>query len=101
MAILEELPTVELLDTLDLEPTPDIFLETLILCVKNYALLEQRRCIKQKNLKKSILISEIKSLKKNPILTHQEEIRRAELNLTNHVESELKIELQNFKNSKI
>jgi hypothetical protein len=33
MAILEELPTVELLDTLDLEPAPDIFLETLILCV--------------------------------------------------------------------
>ncbi len=42
MAILEELPTVELVDTLDLEPTPDIFLETLILCVKNYALLEQK-----------------------------------------------------------
>jgi hypothetical protein len=64
MATLEELPTVELLDTLDLDPAQDIFLETLILCVKNYALLEQRRCIKQKNLKKSILISEVKSLKK-------------------------------------
>ena len=43
------------------------------------------------------MISEIKSLKKNPTLTNQEEIRRAELNLTNHVEAELKIELQNFK----
>jgi hypothetical protein len=54
MAIFDELPSVELLDTLDLDPAPDIFLETLILCVKNYALLEQRRCIKLKNLKKSI-----------------------------------------------
>jgi hypothetical protein len=61
MAILDELPPVKLLDTLDLDPAPDIFLETLILCVKNYALLEQRRCIKLKNLKKSILISEIKN----------------------------------------
>ncbi len=61
MAILDELPPVELLDTLDLDPAPDIFLETLILCVKNYALLEHRRCIKLKNLKKSILISKIKN----------------------------------------
>jgi hypothetical protein len=61
MGILDELPSVDLLDTLDLEPTPDIFLETLILCVKNYALLEQRRSIKLKNLKKSILISEVKN----------------------------------------
>jgi exonuclease III len=98
MAILDELPPVELLDTLNLDPSPDIFLETLILCVKNYALLEQRRCIKLKNLKKSILISEIKTLKKtNDPLLNQEAIRQAELNLTNHVESELKIELQNYK----
>jgi exonuclease III len=98
MAIFDELPTVELLDTLDLDPDPDIFLETLILCVKNYALLEQRRCIKLKNLKKSILISEIKALKKNNFnLQNQEDIRQAELNLSNHVETELKIELQNYK----
>jgi exonuclease III len=63
-ATLEDLPSVELLDTLDLDPAPDIFLETLILCVKNYALLEQRRSIRLKNLKKSILISEVKALKK-------------------------------------
>jgi hypothetical protein len=55
MAILDELPPVELLDTLVLDPSPDIFLETLILCVKNYALLEQRRCIKLKNLKNPFL----------------------------------------------
>jgi hypothetical protein len=98
MAIFDELPSVELLDTLDLDPAPDIFLETLILCVKNYALLEQRRCIKLKNLKKSILISEVKTLKKNNAnLLNQEAIRQAELNLTSHVESELKIELQNYK----
>jgi hypothetical protein len=98
MAIFDELPSVELLDTLDLDPAPDIFLETLILCVKNYALLEQRRCIKLKNLKKSILISEVKTLKKNNAnLLNQEAIHQAELNLTNHIESELKIELQNYK----
>jgi hypothetical protein len=37
---LDALPTMEFLDTLSLEPTPDIFLETLILCVKNNALQE-------------------------------------------------------------
>jgi exonuclease III len=98
-ATLEDLPSVELLDTLDLDPAPDIFLETLILCVKNYALLEQRRSIRLKNLKKSILISEVKALKKNniPAQTDFDAIRRAELNLTNHVESELKAELQNYR----
>jgi len=34
---LEALPSMEFLDELSLEPSPDIFLETLILCIKNYA----------------------------------------------------------------
>jgi hypothetical protein len=38
---LDNLPSIKFLDSLSLEPSPDIFLETLMLCVKNNALLEQ------------------------------------------------------------
>ncbi len=61
---LENLPSTEFLDSLILEPSPDIFLETLILCVKNNALLEQHRSIAVNNVKKNELISKVKSLKK-------------------------------------
>jgi hypothetical protein len=61
---LENLPSMEFLNSLTLTHNPDVFLETLILCVKNNALLEQRRSIKIKNLKKSELIARVKSLKK-------------------------------------
>ena len=73
-------------------------LETLILCVKNNALLEQRRAIKIKNLKKSELISRVKSLKKvNNEDRDNNAIFRAELALSNFVEKELKFELENYK----
>ncbi len=49
----ENLPNMEFLDSLVLDLSPDIFLETLILCVKNNALLEQRRCINVNNVKKA------------------------------------------------
>ncbi len=49
---LDNLPSTEFLDSFILEPSPDIFLETLILCVKNNALLEQRRSIAVNNVKK-------------------------------------------------
>jgi hypothetical protein len=52
---IENLPSIEFLDSLSLEPSPDIFLETLILCVKNNALLEQRRSIAVNNVKKMSL----------------------------------------------
>jgi hypothetical protein len=61
---LENLPSMEFLDSLTLTHTPDIFLETLILCVKNNALQEQRRLIKIKNLKKAISFLVLKASKK-------------------------------------
>ncbi len=80
------------------ELDPDVFLETLILCVKNNALLEQRRAIKIKNLKKSELISRVKSLKKVNIKDRDNNaIFRAESALSNFVEKELKFELENYK----
>jgi hypothetical protein len=54
------MPSMEFLDELSLEPTPDIFLETLILCIKNNALQEQRRSINVNNVKKSELILRVK-----------------------------------------
>jgi hypothetical protein len=93
---LENLPSMEFLNSLSLTHNPDVFLETLILCVKNNALLEQRRAIKIKNLKKSELISRVKSLKKVNIEDRDNNaIIRAELALSNFVEKELKFELLN------
>jgi hypothetical protein len=95
---LENLPSMEFLNSLTLTHTPDIFLETLILCVKNNALLEQRRLIKVKNLKKSDLISRVKSLKKvNFEERDNNAIFRAEAALSNFIEKELKNELENYK----
>ncbi len=95
---LENLPSMEFLDSLTLTHTHDIFLETLILCVKNNALQEQRRLIKIKNLKKSDLISRVKSLKKvNFEDRDNNAIFRAEAALSNFVEKELKNELENYK----
>jgi hypothetical protein len=62
---LEKLPSMEFLDSLTLTHNPDVFLETLILCVKNNALQEQRRAIKIKNIKKSELISSVKPPQKS------------------------------------
>ncbi len=95
---LDALPPMEFLDTLSLEPTPDIFLETLILCVKNNALQEQRRCINVNNVKKSELILKVKTLNKLSLQDRDNNaIILAEAALTRHVEKELKIELENFK----
>jgi hypothetical protein len=88
---LENLPSMEFLNSLTLTHNPDVFLETLILCVKNNALLEQGRAIKIKNLKKSELISRVKSLKKVNIEDRDNNaIFRAESALSNFVEKELK-----------
>ncbi len=85
----------EFLDSLLLTHNPDVFLETLILCVKNNALQEQKRAIKIKNLKKSELISRVKSLKKVNIEDRNNSaIFRAESALSNFVEKELKFELE-------
>jgi hypothetical protein len=89
---------MEFLDSLELDPTPDIFLETLILCVKNNALLEQRRSINVNNVKKSELILRVKSLKKTEnALQNANEIILAERALSRHVEKELKLELENYR----
>ncbi len=50
--ICENLPPIEFFDALELDPDPDIFFETLVLCIKNNALLEQNRYIKIKHVKK-------------------------------------------------
>jgi hypothetical protein len=93
---LENLPDMEFLDSLALDPSPDIFLETLILCVKNNALLEQRRCINVNNVKKSELILRVKSLKKSENASAND-IILAERALSRHVENELKMELENYR----
>ena len=99
---LENLPSTEFLDNLTLEPSPDIFLETLILCVKNNALLEQRRSIAVNNVRKNELIAKVKSLKKlSPADRDVNAIIRAEAALTSHVEKELKIELENYRKFEI
>jgi hypothetical protein len=95
---LENLPSMEFLDSLTLTHNPDVFLETLILCVKNNALQEQRRAIKIKNIKKSELISRVKSLKKvNFEDRDNNAIFRAESAFSNFVERDLKFELENYK----
>jgi hypothetical protein len=89
---------MEFFDELSLEPTPDIFLETLILCIKNNALQEQRRSINVNNVKKSELILRVKTLKKADIGNRDENaIIHAERALTAHIEKELKIELENYR----
>ena len=96
------MPSTEFLDNLTLEPSPDIFLETLILCVKNNALLEQRRSIAVNNVRKNELIAKVKSLKKlSPADRDVNAIIRAEAALTSHVEKELKIELENYRKFEI
>ncbi len=94
---LEAMPSMEFLDELSLEPTPDIFLETLILCIKNNALQEQRRSINVNNVKKSELILRVKTLKKSDIANRDENaIIQAEQALTTHIKKELKSELENY-----
>jgi hypothetical protein len=86
---LETKPSMEFLDELSLEPTPEIFLETLILCIKNNAFQEQRRSINVDNVKKSELILCVKTLKKSDIANRDENaIIQAERALTAHIEKE-------------
>ncbi len=93
---LEQLPDFEALNTLPLAPTPDIFLETLILCVKDNALKEQQRLIQISTARKNELIGRFKNLKfdnrPNFLL-----IQRTENELSQVIESELRSELENFK----
>ena len=93
---LEQLPNFEALNTLTLAPTPDIFLETLILCVKNNALKEQQRSIQISTARKNELIGRLKNLKidnrPNFLL-----IQRTENELSRVIEAELRSELENFK----
>ena len=67
-ANLDELPNLEYLDNLSLDPDPAIFMETLILCIKNNALLEQQRLSKLGNSKQNSLITEIKNLKNDTMV---------------------------------
>jgi hypothetical protein len=95
---LEAMPSMEFLDELSLEPTSDIFLETLILCIKNNALQEQRRSINVNNVKKSELILRVKTFKNADIANRDKNaIIQAERALTSHIEKELKIELENYR----
>jgi hypothetical protein len=95
---LENLPSLEMLNTLELVPSPAVFFETLILCVKNNALLEQKRIYNNKNIKMSGLISRIKALKNVPFHERNHlELENAERSLNAYVERELKIELENYR----
>ena len=60
---MENLPTLDFLDSLALDPDPSIFMETLILCIKNNALQEQKRIGTVGNITKDIVISRLKILK--------------------------------------
>jgi hypothetical protein len=95
---LDNLPSLEMLNTLELVPSPAVFFETLILCVKNNALLEQKRIYNNKNIKMSGLISRIKALKNVPFHERNHlELENAERSLNAYVERELKIELENYR----
>ncbi len=76
-----------------MDPDPAIFMETLILCIKNNALLEQQRLSKLGNSKQNSLITEIKNLKN----VNAASIQRKERELSVLIELGLKKELENFK----
>jgi len=97
-ANLDELPNLEYLDSLSLDPDPAIFMETLILCIKNNALLEQQRLSKLGNTKQNSLITEIKNFKReNYGNVNAASIQRKERELSVLIELGLKKELENFK----
>jgi len=96
-ANLDELPNLEYLDNLSLDPDPAIFMETLILCIKNNALLEQQRLSKLGNTKQNSLITEIKNFKReNYGNVNAAIIQRKERELSVLIELGLKKELENF-----
>ncbi len=97
-ANLDELPDLEYLDNLSLDPDPAIFMETLILCIKNNALLEQKRLSKLGNSKQNSLITEIKNFKKDNLgNVNAASIQRKERELSVLIELGLKKELENLK----
>jgi hypothetical protein len=72
-------------------------METLILCFKNNALLEQQRLSKLGNSKQNSLITEIKNLKnENHGNVNAASIQRKERELSVLLELGLKKELENF-----
>ncbi len=95
---LENLPSLDFLDSLALDPDPSIFFETLVMCIKNNALLEQKRIGTLGNIKKNEVISRIKALKKdNNGNVNSQQILREERLLSNLVETDLKRDLENYR----
>jgi hypothetical protein len=78
---------------LDLQYCNDaLFFDTLVHCVRNSALLQQKKNVNIRSQRKNELISRIKTLKENYIMNSQE-IHAAEYLLNNLVETELRLEL--------
>ncbi len=89
---LNTLPSIELLQTLDLSCPQDIFLETLIIAVKTSSLAHQHDFFKIRNAKRKFLEKKIIDLKKN-FNANAGEILRCERDLNKVTEDEMREEV--------
>jgi exonuclease III len=94
--IAETLPDLAFFENLPSNVEPDVFFEGLVLSVKNEVLSKQASLYKLKNFRKMVLRENIARLKKN-VNENRDEIYRQEKILDNHIESELKLELEKYR----
>jgi hypothetical protein len=94
---LESLPTLEFFENCNLSCEKDVFLEILIMAVKNTSLSHQHNFFKIKNAKRISLEKKISELRKD-FNANSGEIFRTERELNNIIELDLREEIVKMKN---
>ena len=95
-ADMEELPDMDFFNSLTLSCNPSVFLEVLIICIKNTGLLYQSHVYKKQRAKLTNLEGEIQELKKN-FRENVNNILDRERELAIILETQLKSELKHMK----
>jgi len=98
--LFEELPDLNFFENLAIDPSPNLFFETLVNCIKNNVLSHQAFIFKQNNIKKTTLTKRIIGLKTN-FEANTVQILETERELSALTESLLKDELMHFKKFEI
>ncbi len=88
----DQLPSLDELQELELTCSNDVFLEVLIMAIKNSSLAHQHNFFKLKNAKKNYLQKKISTLKKN-FNANAGEILRVERELNRIVDDEMREEI--------
>jgi len=94
--IFEEMPDLNFFENLNLGCTPDVFFQTLVNCIKNNTLSHQAYIFRLRETRKKLFKNRIIELKQN-FLANSALILQTERELSDIIESELKLELLHYK----